>query len=109
MKTPGHRVAKEDAWPWQAVIYVQSAVKCGGTLIADNWVLTAAKCFNGKKIKNLTNYHVEIALGMLNKLSVCKSLNSKNNKSPSITNTFNYFQVSMIDLQMKEQNNLTTL
>lgn len=69
LKTPGHRVAKEDAWPWQAVIYVQSAVKCGGTLIADNWVLTAAKCFNGKKIKNLTNYHVEIALGEHDRLT----------------------------------------
>ncbi|XP_071801942.1 clotting factor C-like isoform X3 [Asterias amurensis] len=39
-------------WPWQVAIYKeefgQKTFFCGGTIIAPNWVLTAARCLKGK-------------------------------------------------------------
>jgi secreted trypsin-like serine protease len=31
-------------FPWQALIYIDDTSVCGGSLILDNWVLTAAHC-----------------------------------------------------------------
>ncbi len=41
--------SREGAWPWQVGLVKASVSKevvyCGGALIASNWVLTAAHCF----------------------------------------------------------------
>lgn len=38
--------APDGAWPWQVDIHLGSSGHvCGGTLIASNWVLSAAHCF----------------------------------------------------------------
>ncbi|XP_059160813.1 transmembrane protease serine 9-like [Physella acuta] len=36
--------APVDAWPWQVAIFVQSSKICGGTVLSDLWVVTAAHC-----------------------------------------------------------------
>lgn len=53
--TCGHRVmrivggvpAPERKWPWQVSLQINNVHKCGGTLIAPRWVLTAAHYVSG--------------------------------------------------------------
>lgn len=41
----GGAVSSEGEWPWQASLQVRGRHICGGALIADHWVITAAHCF----------------------------------------------------------------
>ena len=63
LETPNRKLAKDDAWPWQAAIYVDATFKCGGALVADNWVLTAANCFDKNMFKDLKGHNIEVILG----------------------------------------------
>ena len=56
----GGVVSKEGAWPWQVSLQVRGSFTwshtCGGSLIRDNWVLTAARCVDGSssRLKQLS-------------------------------------------------------
>lgn len=46
----GGQIAQKHSWPWQVAILEKSKEQfCGGTLIAPQWVLTAAHCVRKKK------------------------------------------------------------
>jgi len=50
--------AKPNSWPWQVFLFTQES-SCGGSLINNEWVLTAAHCVES----NASNFKVRVLLG----------------------------------------------
>lgn len=64
----GGRVADVGAWPWMAAIYLksegQTKVGCGGALVSDKHVLTAAHCVSvGARARQLPPRVLSVRLG----------------------------------------------
>lgn len=44
----GGQTAEKGSWPWQAMLASRDGSQfCGGSLVEENWVLTAAHCVYG--------------------------------------------------------------
>ena len=55
-KIVGGEEAAPHQYPWMAGLFVDSAWFCGGTLISDQWVMTAGHCADGAS-------HAKVVLG----------------------------------------------
>lgn len=67
--------ALEGAWPWQVDIHLStSGHVCGGTLIASNWVLSAAHCF--PDLSDLSSYIFYVGRHNLNSYNQYESYHS---------------------------------
>ncbi|XP_065258936.1 serine protease 27-like [Emys orbicularis] len=93
----GGNDAKNGSWPWQVSIREGSNHICGGSLIAESWVVSAAHCFNGDK----SAYHVN--LGEYQLLNPSESLVSFPIKEiyrhPSYTDIGSSGDIALVELE----------
>nr|AWU67091.1 putative trypsin [Crangon crangon] len=61
LKILGGRIAKQGTWPWQAAVMNRfKETFCGGTLIAPQWVLTAAHCLRKRLYVRLGEHDLQV-------------------------------------------------
>merc|ERR1711988_1547107 len=46
-KIVGGFEAQENQWPWQVALFIDNAWFCGGSIISENYIMTAAHCADG--------------------------------------------------------------
>jgi secreted trypsin-like serine protease len=44
----GGEESKQGSWPWQVALLLNGTQFCSGSLINEDWVVTASHCFHGK-------------------------------------------------------------
>lgn len=55
--------ASIDTWPWQT-LFILGNEKCGGTLINDRWIVSAAHCFEKYDLTRISSYNITVLLGL---------------------------------------------
>ncbi|KAM9659000.1 LOW QUALITY PROTEIN: transmembrane protease serine 13 [Trichechus inunguis] len=70
----GGTLASESKWPWQVSLHYGTAHICGGTLIDDQWVLTAAHCFFVTRERLLDGWKVYAGTNNLHQLPEAASI-----------------------------------
>ena len=71
LRIVGGEATTQGEWPWQTALYLhlkdgRQFFTCGGTLIAPNWVLSAAHCFTAETSRDPADWTV---VNNINKLS----------------------------------------
>ncbi|XP_030611093.1 polyserase-2-like [Archocentrus centrarchus] len=58
-------IVPEGTWPWMVRLHENGVYRCGGTLISDNIILTAAQCFSTTR-PNASEWNVFLGLRVAN-------------------------------------------
>nr|CAI5852171.1 unnamed protein product [Callosobruchus analis] len=64
LRVVGGKPSQPAAWPWLVSIYKNGVFHCGGVLINEEWIITAAHC-----VDRYWQYYYEISAGALRRLS----------------------------------------
>lgn len=58
----GGSISKQGAWPWQVAFrYMSGAYLCGGAIINDRWIVTAAHCFK-RQFNKVSHWRVSVGV-----------------------------------------------
>eukprot|EP00794_Sanderia_malayensis_P015874 gene15874-17473_t len=49
--------AAKGSWPWQILMIYNRRAMCGGSIVAPNWIVTAAHCVSGNEA-DASNFYV---------------------------------------------------
>lgn len=79
LKIIGGKAARKGEWPWQAAIFNRfKEAFCGGTLIAPQWILTAAHCVRKVLYVRLGEHNLDYDDGSELQFRVAKSIKHPN-------------------------------
>ncbi|XP_064071521.1 serine protease nudel isoform X2 [Vanessa tameamea] len=84
----GGKPSQPAAWPWMVALYRDGVFHCGGVIINQNWVMSAAHCVN-----KFWQYYYEVQVGMLRRFSF--SPQEQNHRVTHIIVNHNYNQEDM--------------
>uniref|UniRef100_A0A8C5N5T6 Peptidase S1 domain-containing protein n=1 Tax=Gouania willdenowi TaxID=441366 RepID=A0A8C5N5T6_GOUWI len=95
----GGQPAPNGSWPWQVSLHMSGSHFCGGSLINDQWVLSAAHCFQGSNFieSRLTVYLGRQTQGSSNPNEVSRNVSEIINH-PSYTPATNYYDIALLRL-----------
>ncbi|TRY86679.1 hypothetical protein DNTS_025798 [Danionella cerebrum] len=93
----GGQDALIENWPWQVSLQNSGQHTCGGSLVAPNWVVTAAHCFNGEGRKALARWKIVYGITYLSSSSPSSVVQIVVNKDYNAAR--NDYDIAMIKLQ----------
>ncbi|KAI4902244.1 hypothetical protein NFI96_020294 [Prochilodus magdalenae] len=64
-KIVGGQTAGSGAWPWQVSLQINGGHFCGGSLISNNWILSAAHCFQSSSTSSASSLTVYLGMSSL--------------------------------------------
>uniref|UniRef100_A0A673N960 Transmembrane protease serine 13-like n=1 Tax=Sinocyclocheilus rhinocerous TaxID=307959 RepID=A0A673N960_9TELE len=81
-KPPGSRIiggnaAADGQWPWQASLHFQGSHSCGGTLVAPDFIITAAHCFPKETLGSQLPSNWRVYIGLVSQLRLPSPYNVK--------------------------------